>query len=128
MELTSTGEIDRHEERFYQPGYTPNAIRNNITKILRESDPDHHMIDFQEKDIPPMERDPYTHRVLSGLLTQRNQLDHDFNLPLHSVAVDGTALEENKSYEQEYIRRDKAYNRLNRQLYQAYAASPLINS
>jgi hypothetical protein len=127
-ELTSTGEIDRQEERIYQPGYTPNAIRNNITKTLRESDPNHHLIDFQEKDIPPLERDPYTHRVLSGLLAQRNQLDQcqDCPLPLHSVAVDGTSLEKNTSYEQERIQRDIDYNRLNRQLYQAYAASPLI--
>ncbi len=35
VELTSEGKIDRHEDRIYQPGYTPAAIRHNITRNSR---------------------------------------------------------------------------------------------
>jgi hypothetical protein len=78
--------IEHHEARLYQPGYTPTAIRNNIHTMLRESQPDHHMVDFQEKDIPPHNRDPRTHQILTDLLSKRNQLDNDFSLPLDAVA------------------------------------------
>ncbi len=35
-QLTTLSDLHRHEERIYQPGYTPQAIRDNITTALRE--------------------------------------------------------------------------------------------
>ena len=124
-ELTTISQIERHEERIYQPGYTPTAIRANITAMLRNMGQDQHMVDFQDKDIPPPTRDPQTHKILTGLLHKRNRLDRDFQLPTASVAADGTSLQTGQ-YEQEYLRRDKEYNRLNRGMYHVYAASAYI--
>jgi hypothetical protein len=84
------------------------------------------MVDFQPKDIPPPHRDPQTHRVLTRLLQKRDSIDLDFQLPTHSVAVDGTTLNLNHQFEQEYLKRDMEYHRLNRGLYQVYAASDHI--
>ena len=125
-QLTTLSDVHRHEERIYQPGYTPQAIRDNITTALRELKPDQHMVDFQAKDIPPSHRDPQTNRVLTRLLQKRDSLDLDFQLPTHSVAVDGTALNIDRQFEEEYRKRDMEYNRLNRGLYQVYAASAHI--
>ena len=125
-QLTTLADVHRHEERIYQPGYTPTAIRDNITAMLRDSKPDQHMVDFQAKDIPPSNRDPQTNRVLAGLLRKRDSLDRDFQLPTHSVAADGTALTLNRQFEEEHLRRDKEYNRLNRGMYHVYAASAHI--
>ena len=66
-ELTTATDIERHETRIYQPGYTPKALRDNILHMLRHSNPDLHMVDFQEKDIPPPNRDPHTHRLLTDI-------------------------------------------------------------
>jgi hypothetical protein len=122
-ELTTVASIEHHEQRLYQDGYTPNAIRDNIQTMLRNSSPTQPMVDFQEKDIPPKNRDPNTHRILTALLQKRNRLDQDFDLPLDSVAADGTTLPTNRTYEQEYLQRDRDYNRLNRGMYHVYAAS-----
>ncbi len=92
-ELTTLSAVELHEQRLFQPGYTPTAIRNNILDMLRTSKPNQHMVDFQEKDIPPQKRDPQTHRILTGLLQQRNKLDRDFQLPTNSVAADDTKRE-----------------------------------
>ncbi len=59
--LTTVAEIERHEKNIYQPGYTPTAIRDSIQRVLRDSNPDQHLVDFQEKDIPPVTRDLRTH-------------------------------------------------------------------
>jgi hypothetical protein len=80
-QLTTLSEVHRHEKRIYQPGYTPQEIRDNIKTSLRELKPDQHLVDFQDKDIPPSHRDPQTNRVLAGLLRQRDSLDRDFQLP-----------------------------------------------
>jgi hypothetical protein len=45
--LISNADLERHEERIYQPGYTPKAIRESIHKMLRESNPNQHLVDFQ---------------------------------------------------------------------------------
>jgi hypothetical protein len=89
-QITTAAELQRHEERIYQPGYTPKAIRNSIQKMLQESNPNQHLVDFQERDIPPPERDPITHRTLTDLLQLRRRLEQDFKLDISSVAADGT--------------------------------------
>jgi hypothetical protein len=53
--LTTNAEIERHEERIYQVGYTPSAIRTRVESMLRDSSADQPILDFQEKDIPPPE-------------------------------------------------------------------------
>jgi hypothetical protein len=73
--LTTVDEIEYHEQRIYQEGYNPTAIRANIAHMLRHSDPAKHLIDFQERDIPPQDRDAHTHRVLNELLQQRKDMD-----------------------------------------------------
>ena len=125
-QLTTIAEILRHEERIYHPGYTPTAIRANIVSMLNDSDPDQHMVDFQDKDIPPLHRDPSTHQLLTNLLRKRNRLDRDFQLSPESVAADGTALDTNERYEEEYTRRNNEYNRVNRKMYLIYAASAYV--
>jgi hypothetical protein len=124
--LTTTAEIERHEARLYQKGYTPSEIRNKITTMMRDSNPDQPMLDFQEKDIPPAHRDAHTHRLLTDLLQQRNRMDDDFTLPPDAVAKDGSSLLDPRTYETEYLHRDKEYNRLNRSMYHIYAASAHI--
>jgi hypothetical protein len=121
--LTTAAEIEHHEQRVYQPGYTPTEIRNNIQDMLRESDPDQQIVDFQKKDIPPQNRDEYTHRILTDLLRQRDQIDTDFHLPADSVGIHGQPLADPRTYEAEYHKRDRQYNRLNRSMYHVYAAS-----
>ena len=125
-QLTTLSDVHRHEKRIYQPGYTPQEIRDNIKTSLRELKPDQHLVDFQDRDIPPSHRDPQTNRVLAGLLRQRDSLDRDFQLPPKSVAADGTALNLDGQFEAEYRKRDKEYNRLNRGMYHVYAASAHI--
>jgi hypothetical protein len=51
-QLTTAAEIERHEQRLYQPGYTPSDIRNHIQRMLREAEPSQHLVDFAAKDIP----------------------------------------------------------------------------
>jgi hypothetical protein len=123
--LTTLTDIERHEQRIYHPGYTPTAIRKNIRSMLRNSDPSQHMVDFQEKDIPPADRDERTYRVLTDLLRDRDRVDQDFFIPVGGVAVDGSALGA-ESIQEAYTERDQQYNRLNRRLYQTYAASAYI--
>ena len=53
-DLTTIQDVDRHETRIYQPGYTPDHIRRNIKLILRTAVPDQHMVEFHAKDIPPV--------------------------------------------------------------------------
>ncbi len=77
-QLTTAAEIERHEQRLYQPGYTPSAIRDHIQKMLREAEPSQHLVDFAAKDVPPNDRDPCTHQLLTDLLHKRNRLDSDF--------------------------------------------------
>ena len=125
-ELTTIASVEHHERRLFQPGFTPTEIRGNILSMLQTANPDQHMVDFQEKDIPPQNRDPKTHRILMDLIRKRRQLDLDFQLPPHSVAVDGTSLHDKRQYEQELIRRDREYNRVNRGMYHVYAASAYI--
>jgi hypothetical protein len=124
--LTTTDEIEHHETRIYQKGYTPSEIRNKITRLVRESNPDQPILDFQEKDIPPINRDAHTYRMLTDLLQQRNRMDEDFHLPPDAVAKDGTSLLNPRTYEAEYLQRDKEYNRLNRSMYHIYAASAYV--
>jgi hypothetical protein len=121
--LTTAADIERHKARIYQVGYTPSAIRNNINTMLRDSNPDQPTLDSQEKDIPPANRDAHTHLVLTDLLQQRNRMDEDFHLQPASVAKDGTSLLNPRTYEAEYLHRDKEYNQLNRSMYHIYAAS-----
>ena len=125
-QLTTAAEIERHEQRLYQPGYTPSEIRNNIQRMLREMGPAQHLIDFAAKDIPPHERDPRTHKLLADLLQQRNDLDLDFQLLPRTVAINGSLLETTSQYDAEYRRRDAEYNRLNRDMYDIYASSAYI--
>ncbi len=124
--LTTVAEIERHENNIYQPGYTPTAIRDNIQRVLRDSNPDQHLVDFQEKDIPPVTRDLRTHRVLSNLLLRRSRIDHDFQLPPESVGSDGNPLDPNSNFEAKKQQRDREYNRINRSMYQVYAASAYL--
>ena len=84
------------------------------------------MVDFQDRDIPPPNRDLNTHQILTNLLRKRNRLDRDFQLPAESVAADGTSLQTNREYEEEYRRRNDEYNRINRKMYHVYAASPYV--
>ena len=121
--LTTIKEIEHHEQRIYQEGYNPAAIRSHINHMLLTSNPAHHLVDFQEKDIPPPNLDAYTHRVLKDLLQQRNLMDQDFSLPPDSVSADGSPIANPGIYEKEYHQRDKKYNRLNRSMYHVYAAS-----
>jgi hypothetical protein len=125
-QLTTLSGVHRHEERIYQPGYTPTAIRDKITSMLRNSNPDQHIVNFQEKDIPPPDRDAITHRLLTDLLRKRNEMDQDFSLPPDLVAVDGQPISNPRTYEAEYLQRDKEYNRLSRSMYHVYAASPHV--
>lgn len=67
-QLTTAAEIERHEQRLYQPGYTPSAIREQIQKMLRDAEPNQHLVDFAAKDVPPHDRDSYTHQLLTDLL------------------------------------------------------------
>ena len=46
-ELTTISAVELHEQRLFQPGYTPTAIRDNILVMLRTSKPDQHMVNFQ---------------------------------------------------------------------------------
>jgi hypothetical protein len=50
-------------------------------------------------------------------------MDTDFHLPANSVGLDGQPLADPRTYEAEYHKRDRAYNRLNRSMYHVYAAS-----
>jgi hypothetical protein len=118
--------MERHEQKIYQPGYTPAAIRENIQKILKDSNPRQHMVDFPECDIPPPDRDGRTHRLLTDLLQQRNSLDHEFHVAIASIAADGTTLNPSTKYKNEYALRDEQYNRVNRRMYDVYAASAYL--
>ncbi len=123
--LTTLTDIARHEERIYQSGYTPTAIRDNIQSQLRNSDPAQPFIDFQERDIPPPDRDVRTHRILTDLMQDRDRVNRDFQIPLEGVAADGTALG-STSIQEAYKRRDTEYNRLNRSMFQTYAFSAYV--
>jgi hypothetical protein len=112
--------------RCDQPGYTPNAIRDNIKKMLHEYNPNQHVVDFQERDIPPRDRDLRTHNVLTDLMKLRNRLDQDFQLDVASVAADGTPLDPSRNCAEEFSQRDVHYNRINRKMYAVYAASAYI--
>jgi hypothetical protein len=123
---TSLSDMERHERKIYQPGYTPAAIRENIQRILRDSNPRQHMVDFPECDIPPPHRDVRTHRLLTDLLEQRNSLDQEFQVAIASIAADGTTLNPSTKYKDEYAIRDEQYNRVNRRMYKVYAASTYL--
>jgi hypothetical protein len=123
--LTSVSEIEHHERCIYQPGYTPRNIRTNIQRMLQDSNPKQHMVDFQEKDIPPPNRDLCTHRILTDLLQKRNNLDRDFDLPPSSVAVNGNLLDATAQFEREYLQRDEEYNQVNRDM--LYTPTPLTS-
>ena len=116
--LTTKAEIERHEERIYQVGYTPSAIRNRVNTMLRNSSADQPILEFQAKDIPPPNRDAHTHRVLTDILKLRNQMDEDFNLTPDLVASDGSAITNPQAFEAAYVQRDQEYHRLNRSMYQ----------
>jgi hypothetical protein len=122
----NNADVERHEERIYQPGYTPRAIRENIQKMLQDSNRNQHMVDFPDKDIPPPERDAQTHRVLTDLLQKRRRLDQDFELDIAAFAADGALLDPTRSYAEAFSRRDAEYNNVNRQMYSVYAASAYI--
>jgi hypothetical protein len=132
----TTAELEKHEERIYQQGYTPKAIRTSIQKILRESNPHIHIVDFPAKDIPPIDRDATTHRTLTKLLELRDQINTDLRIDIASIAADGTSLDPqgkfgtsshpNLTLREDIARRDKQYNSVNRQMYSVYAASAFI--
>jgi hypothetical protein len=124
--LVSRAEIERHEKRIYQTGYTPKAIRESIQRMLQESNPNQHVIDFQERDIPPPDRDMQTHRTLNELLQLRTRLNQDFQSDTDSVAADGTPLDPNRNYMDAFAKRDADYNRVNRKMYSIYVASDYI--
>ncbi len=52
-ELTTISYVAKHENRIYQPGYTPGEIRSKIKSILRTILPAQHIEDFQRIHIPP---------------------------------------------------------------------------
>ena len=79
-ELTTLSAIDTHENRKYQVGHTPGAIRDSIKSILQTSATHDHIVNFHERDIPPKNRDPVTFQTLHNLACERNRLDHNFSL------------------------------------------------
>jgi hypothetical protein len=125
-QLLTVAEIERHEQRIYQPGYTPTAIRENIRKILNESNPNQHMVNFQETDIPPPDRGMRIFRVLRDLLEQRETLNNDFCLDVAAIASNGNPLSDNDKRTEEYALRDQQHNRVNRRMYRVYAVSAYI--
>ncbi len=112
-EITTLTDIARHEERIYQPGYTPTAIRENIRSMLRNSSASQPVVDFQEMDTPPSHQDERTFRILADLLRDRNRLEREFQIPLENVAADGSGLGA-MSIQDAFTRRDAKYNDLNR--------------
>jgi hypothetical protein len=52
-ELTTLSAIDTHENRIYQAGYTPSAIRDSIHNILQTTSTHDHIVNFHERGIPP---------------------------------------------------------------------------
>ncbi len=71
--LTTVEDIEHHEQLIYQEGFSPNAIRANIAHMLRHSDPAKHVVDFNEKDIPPPGREIPTKRSQLTCKTYNNQ-------------------------------------------------------
>jgi hypothetical protein len=65
-ELTILSAIDTHENRIYQVGYTPGAIRDNIRSILQTTSAHDHIVNFHERNIPPKNRDPVTFQTLQS--------------------------------------------------------------
>jgi hypothetical protein len=43
--------IDTHENRIYQAGYTPSAIRDSIHSILQTTATHDHIVNFHERII-----------------------------------------------------------------------------
>jgi hypothetical protein len=117
----TTAELERHEERIYQHGYTPSVIRTSIQNILRDSNPHQHIVDFPPKDIPPMDRDALTHRTLTKLLALRDQIKEDLQIDIASVAADGTSLDPHGKFgtsahhtltlKENLSRKDRQYNK-----------------
>jgi hypothetical protein len=52
-ELTTVQDLDLHESRIYQKGYTPEEIRHTIKLILRQISPGTHLVNFNTRNIPP---------------------------------------------------------------------------
>jgi hypothetical protein len=122
-DLTTAQDVDRHEARIFQHGYTPDNIRRNIKLILRTALPDQHIVEFQVKDIPPVAIDSATNMILHALLAERIKADLDIALCLTDKADDGSNLDPSKNIEEEYLRLDKAHNDTNRAMYQVYSDS-----
>jgi hypothetical protein len=97
-DITTLAEIDAHEERIYQPDYTPKDIRENILRLLRTTDKTAPMVNFQVKDIPPKRYDAITHASLQNLAETRKHFDPS----------------------------DQRHNSINREMYRVYAASAYI--
>jgi hypothetical protein len=72
-DLNTLEGIELHETRIYQPGLTPDEIRQNVRLALQTASPAQYMTNFQPKDIPPSNLDPQTHTVLHALLADRDR-------------------------------------------------------
>jgi hypothetical protein len=110
-----------------QAGYTPSAIRDSIHNILQTTATHDHIVNFHERDIPPKNRDPVTFQtLLHNLACERNRLNNDFSLMVEHRDGHDSNPDLQRAYEQDYIQRDQQYNRINRKMYQVYAASAYI--
>jgi hypothetical protein len=71
-DLTTLEGIDLHENRIYQPGWTPREIRRKVKLALSTDSPYPHLVNLLARDIPPSILDHHTNMVLHALLAQRD--------------------------------------------------------
>lgn len=115
-ELRTIAQIDVHEARIYQAGYTPKAIRSKIKLLLRNLKPEEHLVDFQTLHIPPETRDPQTHMVLHALLRELKKTKDAMSL----------SLLQDHNMNAEYVELGREHNITNRVMHQIYSDSPFI--
>ncbi len=72
-DLVTVADVDQHEARIYQPGFTPDELRDSIRLMLRTTNEDEEVVAFQPQNIPPEHLDPHTHMVLHALLESRDR-------------------------------------------------------
>ncbi len=125
-DLTTIQDVAWHESRIYQHGYTPDNIRHNLREILSNLRPEDHLVEFQQKDIPPAEIDPDTIMVLYALLEERTKADSALFLSLKNESADGAKLDPHRDTDAEYQQWDKAHNDANRSMYQIYSDSVFL--
>ncbi len=111
--------LSRGEAAAYSSPAFVDRIRESIASALATG---RTMPEFQESQIPAIERNAQVHHELNVLLTHRNAIEQDLANLFDHVAVDGTRLDPDRgSFEDEYQALLASLETANRAMYVTYA-------